>query len=390
MKKFSILLMTAMLTGACDAQTSRQDGPASASEAETLLMRIAETYQQADALVDHVEFEISKPNGTEEMTITIALSDRNEGRVDWNGYIFQGRDDSLYIMRDSMPTKYIRKPNDGNFIQAVLDNVQGVFPVPHFALRHGGSINAYAASFGYGQLNDLAVTGVNEVTQTDGRVMNELSFKAAQGGAIALVDKKTNLIQSIRITFGPYVVNMSMSPQILDALPESLVFDTSNRKEVEQLRLEIGDPAPDFELPTLDGEMVRLSDLVGQMVVLDFWASWCGPCMKGLPEVDKFAKWADENDRPIKVFAIDSFERFQTDEQKRAQIERVWKLKGFSFPTLIDYTREAALDYEVGPIPHSVIIDPQGIIHDIHIGYDPKMFEKLKKDSQEVLMETAG
>ena len=144
--------------------------------------------------------------------------------------------------------------------------------------------------------------------------------------------------------------------------------------------------APDFELETLEGEVVRLSDLRGSMVVLDFWATWCGPCMRGLPLLDRFAQWGRSTNQPIQVFGIDSFEKFPTDDLKRARIEKVWKAKGFSFPTLLDFDRSAQKSYEVGSIPHGVIIDTEGRIHKITIGYDPNinLFERLKEDAQEI------
>ena len=87
------------------------------------------------------------------------------------------------------------------------------------------------------------------------------------------------------------------------------------------------------------------------------------------------------------MLGIDSFERLPTDDLKRARIEKVWKAKGFSFPTLLDFDRTAQMSYEVGPIPHGVVIDTEGRIYKIHIGYDPRtsMFKRLKQEAQEIL-----
>ena len=84
---------------------------------------------------------------------------------------------------------------------------------------------------------------------------------------------------------------------------------------------------------------------------------------------------------------ISLFERVRTDAEKKRKIEQVWKSKRFSFPTLLDYSMDVARAYEVGPIPHSVIIDPQGNIHEVKIGFTPRIFEDLKRTADKVLGE---
>ena len=69
--------------------------------------------------------------------------------------------------------------------------------------------------------------------------------------------------------------------------------------------VKVGETAPTFTLATLNGEEISLADLKGQIVVLDFWATWCGPCRKGLPEVQKVVDWIAAEKLPVKVFAVD-------------------------------------------------------------------------------------
>src|SRR5690625_1361660 len=87
------------------------------------------------------------------------------------------------------------------------------------------------------------------------------------------------------------------------------VYGFVTREQVPVEGLEVGNLAPDFELETLEGETVKLSDLKGQKVFLNFWASWCGPCRSEMPDMQKFHEDRDDvtilavnvNDRPENV-----------------------------------------------------------------------------------------
>lgn len=109
-------------------------------------------------------------------------------------------------------------------------------------------------------------------------------------------------------------------------------------------------PAPDFELKTLDGEKVRLADYRGKQVLLNFWASWCGPCRRELPTVSKL--YDEYKDKGLVVLGVN-------DEGKGPARQYV-KEAGLSFPTLDDSGLKAHRLYRVRSIPTVFLIDGQG------------------------------
>ena len=178
-------------------------------------------------------------------------------------------------------------------------------------------------------------------------------------------------------------------------LPSPIAFDAKGRKAVDsldklQMSLDTGAPAPDFKLKDTDGNEVSLASLKGSVVVIDFWATWCGPCMKGLPKVDEFAKWAKEGGKAIKVYGINTMEESEGPDDLTKKIGEFWKKKGFSFPTLLDANNEANKAYGVQGIPFTVVIDPKGNVADVHMGFSPTIVDDLKKAAEAALAAPKG
>ena len=119
--------------------------------------------------------------------------------------------------------------------------------------------------------------------------------------------------------------------------------------------------APDFQLPDLDGQTVSLSDFRGRPVLLNFWASWCGPCRLEMPfiqEIFEDREWADKG---LAILAINIGESHDT-------VKDFMEGHGLSFPVLLDATKDVALEYNIRGIPATFFIDKNGIIQDMKIG----------------------
>jgi thiol-disulfide isomerase/thioredoxin len=122
---------------------------------------------------------------------------------------------------------------------------------------------------------------------------------------------------------------------------------------------EISKLAPDFTLTGLDGQEVSLSDFRGQPVLLNFWATWCGPCSMEMPFLqDIYEKWTGKG---LVLLAVN----IQEDPIKvKAFVEGA----GYTFPVLLATGNEVPLAYNIRGIPATFFIDADGVIRDIKIG----------------------
>ena len=125
----------------------------------------------------------------------------------------------------------------------------------------------------------------------------------------------------------------------------------------------IGDEAPDFTLTDVEGREVSLSDFRGKVVLLDFWATWCAPCVQLMPFYQELQK--EDHEFEFVVLTVN----LESQAKARQFIEET----GHDLNTVVDANKQVMARYGVRAIPDAILIDPDGIVRGRWIGRNWKL-----------------
>ncbi len=139
-----------------------------------------------------------------------------------------------------------------------------------------------------------------------------------------------------------------------------------------------GRPAPDFALKSSTGENMRLSEYRGDVVMINFWATWCGPCRQEMPLLDDLYQRYQRVGFNLLGVNID-------DDSNRAMA--MIRELGVDFPVLFDNRKEVSKMYDVDAMPVTVIVDREGTVRYVHQGYKPGYEEKYLNEIRTLLRE---
>jgi cytochrome c biogenesis protein CcmG, thiol:disulfide interchange protein DsbE len=121
----------------------------------------------------------------------------------------------------------------------------------------------------------------------------------------------------------------------------------------------VGNLTPDLALKGLDGQQVKLSELRGKPVMVNFWATWCPPCKQEMPDIEKaYKKYRDEG---VVFLGVDQMEDLDT-------VQKFVKENGYSWTFLLDADGAASRLFRASALPTTFFIDRQGIIRDMQVG----------------------
>ncbi len=269
-----------------------------------------------------------------------------------------------------------------------------------------GTLN-FALAFGTTDPAKVILDGVTAskdlgAAQLDAQPTRHLSFThgkleweawVADGAQPLLVQVSYDLSKMVRLgnkemkinitqTFKDWKFGIKTSPKDFDFTPPKNAKEVHNllgrSPEDEEPSPLLGKAAPKVDLERLDGKRVKLADNAGKdVVMLDMWATWCGPCRAELPHLIKVAK--DYKGKGVVFYAIDL-------REKKDKVKEFLKKQKFDMTVGLDSEGKLAEACGVEGIPMLLLIDKKGVVQVVHVGYDDKDFEKeLHKELDNIL-----
>jgi thiol-disulfide isomerase/thioredoxin len=128
------------------------------------------------------------------------------------------------------------------------------------------------------------------------------------------------------------------------------------------LAAESRSPAPDFVLDSNTGKPIKLSGLKGQVVMMNFWATWCGPCRQEMPLLESIYKQYKDKGFTLLGVNVEPDPKLADNWLKKSPV---------SFPVLYDVKSDVSTLYQVAGMPSTVFIDKKGFVRVVHRGYKP-------------------
>ena len=359
-------------------------------------------YKDAAGISETLTIDLPNPMGeSETMTVELVVGENSGSIVAQDQATFIYADNKIYATLNEVDNAYVEGDASDGFYAGIVAMTEGGGGVPSWSL-------AFRASDDYevwlDALNMFGFPGMTidslESKEVDGKNVSVIGSAGPAGRIEVTVNNAKQITSIVASIAQPGMPSMEIPINAVTSFDEVTTvttFDAGDRKKFNSLEEMFmanmpempegaggaspeskltGKTAPDFTLERMDGSgKVTLSDLKGEVVVLDFWATWCGPCKRGLPGLNKFDAWVQEEGLKVQVFAVNVWE-----ENADEKIKKFWADNKYTTKVLMGSAdKKLTENYQISGIPTTAIIGTDGKIVEMHSGYAPGMDEKLKE-----------
>jgi thiol-disulfide isomerase/thioredoxin len=377
---------------------------AAAQGADEVLERSRRAYAEAGPFHETLELELQMPDATR----AARRQDYGVGsqgdaffRLTSNGQAAlrivatQGRAIAVWT---HIPGRYAEIAAEGDFV-AALDALEApqvqLWAPPAIVAAQGGDSLAFLEALRFGVLEPVEPVAVQEVRGAQGERILEVELEGTNGMAILGINAASGRFATVRFALGEGENQVRatgiftfVAGEPTDELTRPDVaglVSVATITALEASEYPLGEAAPTITLQALEGEPVDLGALAGQVIVLDFWATWCVPCWSALEHTEALTQWARGSGLPVKVFAVDSLERSGDLEAQRLQAQSFLASKDLELDVLVDHDGKAFAAFHNPGLPSLVIVDREGRLAKYHSGVLEEMTEAVKAQVQELL-----
>lgn len=325
---------------------------------------------------------------TSKITLEIAFDRENKAiAIKTDGLKLTGKDNVVYTQMVPSNGKHLQLNNVNPIDPATLQRSWPMFPVwlwvPDMSLILGTEVQLFLKS------NDFKLSSRKTQLPKDQR---EFESKIGEVVLYLTLDTKSNLFRKAQIITSGQSPEGKPSKTVLDfdiqyTVPQKIdaqtfALNTQGSTPVSSLKEMIqdasspealkGKAAPPIVLNDLFGNTFDLSKAKNKIIVLDFWATWCGPCRRAMPEMEALDQWAKDQKLDVAVYTVNL-------QEELAQVKKFVDQQNIKLPVLMDVDGQVATQYRAFSIPQSVII-VDGKVVNVYTGFNPAFAQEWRKD----------